>query len=200
VLTTRELARMIRQSGIDINAMEASDYDHIVPEHSGASILTEITGGTTEAVIRTMYELITGNQLTEEYLKIMPLRGEQGIKETTITFKDVRGDWEFLEGKELRFAVINGSINAKTFFNQSVEELSKYDFVEMMVCAGGCIGGGGQPIPVSSTLVKARSGILYSLDEINHQKKAHENHALQNIYREFLKQPGGEKAKEILHV
>jgi len=86
------------------------------------------------------------------------------------------------------------------FFNQSAEEIRKFDFVEMMVCAGGCIGGGGQPIPVSSALVKARSGILYSLDEISHQKKAHENHTLQTIYREFLKQPGTEKAKEILHI
>lgn len=200
VLTTRELARMIRQSGIDITALAASDYDHVIPSHSGASILTELTGGTTEAVIRTMYELITGNELPADFQKIMPVRGEKGIKETVITFKDVRGDWEFLEGKELRFAVINGSINAKTFFSQTAEELSKYDFVEMMVCAGGCIGGGGQPIPVSTELVKARSGILYSLDEISNQKKAHENHAIQNIYREFLKQPGAEKAKEILHV
>lgn len=200
VLTTRELARMIRQSGIDINALATTEYDHVIPVHSGASVLTELTGGTTEALIRTMYELITGNELTEEYLKIMPLRGAKGIKETTVTFKDVRGDWEFLEGKEIRFAVINGSMNAKSFFNQSAEQLSRYDFVEMMVCAGGCIGGGGQPIPVSAELVKARSEILYSLDEISLLKKAHENHALQTIYREFLKQPGTDKAKEVLHV
>jgi NADP-reducing hydrogenase subunit HndD len=200
ILTTRELARMIRQSGIDINSLTGEDYDEAIPVHSGASILTELSGGTTEALIRTLYEVITGNELPAELQKIMPLRGEKGIKETTIRFTEVRGDWQFMEGKEIRFAVINGNINAKTFFNQTAEEIRKFDFVEMMVCAGGCIGGGGQPIPVSSTLVKARSGILYSLEEISHQKKAHENPTLQTIYREFLKQPGVEKAQEILHI
>ena len=91
-------------------------------------------------------------------------------------------------------------MNAKTFFNQTSEQINAFDFVEMMVCAGGCIGGGGQPIPVSCELVKSRSGILYDLDDKSNQKKAHENHSVQDVYREYLKQPGAEKAKEILHV
>ena len=196
-ITTRELARMIRQSGIDIERLHETDYDNLTQIHSGASVLTELSGGTTEALIRTLYELITGNELTPELLKIMPLRGQNGIKETVMKFTDVRADWDFLEGKELRFAVVNGTGNAAKFFGTLPEK--EYHFVEVMACAGGCIGGGGQPIPVSDELVKARSSILYSLDEINGVKKSHDNSALQDIFREFLKQPGSEKAKEILY-
>ncbi|MEI6122002.1 MAG: [Fe-Fe] hydrogenase large subunit C-terminal domain-containing protein [Bacteroidota bacterium] len=198
-ITTRELARMIRQAGIDIQQMTGSDYDILAHYHSGASVLTEISGGTTEAIIRTLYELITGNDLMPELVKTVPLRGQHGIKETVIKFTEVKSDWDFLEGKEIRFAVVNSTANADEFFAKMKEQVQPYHFVEVMACAGGCIGGGGQPIPVSAELVKARSSILYSLDEINGIKKSHENKALQDIFREFLKQPGSEKAKEIVY-
>ncbi len=198
-ITTRELVRMIRQSGIDIQRLDAEDYEPLMSEHSGASILTEVSGGTTEAVIRTLGELITGNELDTKMLKIMPLRSEHGIKETILTFSEVRTGWEFLKNQEIRFAVVNGSRHAMNFFEQLKENKKPYHFAEVMVCQGGCIGGGGQPIPVSAELIKARAAILYSLDEICGLKKAHENARLNNIYREFLTKTNLKENQKILY-
>ncbi len=198
-ITTRELVRMIRQSGINIQRLDASDYEPLMSEHSGASLLTEVSGGTTEAVIRTLTELVTGNELAPEMLRIMSLRGENGIKETSIKFAEVRSGWEFLKDKEIRFAVVNGSGNASGFFEKLQENKNTYHFAEVMICRGGCIGGGGQPIPVSSELIKARASILYSLDEISGLKKAHENAALNNIYRGFLTKAGDKDNQKILY-
>ncbi|HOY32488.1 MAG TPA: [Fe-Fe] hydrogenase large subunit C-terminal domain-containing protein [Bacteroidales bacterium] len=198
-LTTRELVRMIRQSGIDIERLEPDVYDTLMSMHSGASVLTEVSGGTTEAVIRTLSELVTGNELSPEWLKINSLRGENGIKETTIKFTEVRAGWEFLKDKEIRFAVVNGSGNAAKFFNDLKENEHECHFVEVMVCHGGCIGGGGQPIPVSNELIKARSSVLYALDEVASVKKAHENVALNTVYREFLSKAEHQETQKILH-
>ncbi|MBP8042652.1 MAG: iron hydrogenase small subunit, partial [Bacteroidales bacterium] len=198
-ITTRELVRMIRQSGIDIQRLDAEDYEPLMSEHSGASIITEVSGGTTEAVIRTLGELITGNELDTKMLKIMPLRSEHGIKETILTFSEVRTGWEFLKNQEIRFAVVNGSRHAMNFFEQLKENKKPYHFAEVMVCQGGCIGGGGQPIPVSDELIKARAAILYSLDEICGLKKAHENARLNNIYREFLTKTDLKENHKILY-
>ena len=198
-LTTRELVRMIRQSGIDIERLDASDYEPIMAEHSGASLLTEVSGGTTEAVIRTLAELVTGNEISPEMLKIMPLRGENGIKETVVRFPEVKSGWEFLENKEIRFAVVNGTGSAREFFDKIHENKNPVHFVEVMVCHGGCVGGGGQPVPVSSELVKARASILYALDEICGLKKAHENAALNIIYREFLSKADNTENQKILY-
>ncbi len=185
-ITTRELVRMIRQSGIDIERLDAAQYEPLMAEHSGSSIITEVSGGTTEAVIRTLSELVTGEEIAPDMLKIMNLRGEKGIKETSVTFSEVKSGWEFLKDKEIKFAVINGSVNARPFFDALKNNNEGCHFVEVNVCHGGCIGGGGQPIPVSNELVNARSAVLYSLDEISGQKKAHENFSLNVIYREFL--------------
>ncbi|HQI71460.1 MAG TPA: [Fe-Fe] hydrogenase large subunit C-terminal domain-containing protein, partial [Bacteroidales bacterium] len=198
-ITTRELVRMIRQSGIDIQRLDAADYEPLMSEHSGASVLTEVSGGTTEALIRTLSELITGKELDPQMLRIMPLRGENGIKETTVTFSEVRAGWEFLKDKDIRFAVVNGSKYAGTIFGQLKENKKPYHFLEVMICQGGCIGGGGQPIPVSSDLIKARAAILYSLDEISSLKKAHENAWLNNIYREFLTKADLKENQKILY-
>jgi len=196
-ITTRELARMIRQSGIDIERLEAAEYEPLMSTHSGASVLTEVSGGTTEAVIRTLTELVTGNELDPDMLKNMALRGENGIKETVIKFSEVKYGWEFLKDKEIRFAVVNGSGHAAAFFKRINDGKNPYHFVEVMVCHGGCIGGGGQPIPVSFELIKARASILYSLDEISMVKKAHENDYLNSIYREFLSKAENKEALRI---
>ena len=190
-ITTRELARMIRQSGIDVASLKAADYEESFSLHSGASLLTESSGGTTEAVIRTLYELLTGASLPEKYRQLTALRGNQNLKQISITFEDVKTDWEFLEGKEIQFAVVNGSNNFTDFFHNE-NKVSSFHFVEMTVCKGGCMGGGGQPLPVSSDVVDARNNILFSLDETSVFSKAHENPELQAIYREFLKYPGSE--------
>jgi iron only hydrogenase large subunit-like protein/ferredoxin len=193
-LTTRELARMIRQSGIDVGSLKVAEYEESFSLHSGASLLTETSGGVTEAVIRTLYELLTGTSLPEKYKQLTALRGNQSTKQISIRFEDVKTDWEFLEGKEIHFAVVNGSNHFVDFFRDE-NDVSSFHFVEMMVCKGGCMGGGGQPLPVSSDVVDARNNILFSLDETAVFSKAHENPELQAIYREFLKYPGSDFLK-----
>lgn len=197
LLTTRELSRMFRQAGIDIGKMTGLPYNEIIGRHSGASILTEVSGGIAEGLIRTLFELVTGDELPDEWNRIMTVRGEKGIKEFILQCKDVKGDWKFLENREIKFAVINGNHAAADFFSQSANQLMKYDFIEVMVCKGGCVGGGSQPIPFNAKMIKQLSSVLFELDDNSVIKKSHQNMALHDLYRQLLKHPGSDMSKKM---
>ena len=190
-LTTRELARMIKQAGIDFASLPDEEFDTPFGEASGAGVIFGTTGGVMEAAIRTVYEVLEKKPL--ENLNIEPVRGLDGVKEATLT----------IAGKEVKVAVVHGTANARIILDK-VKNGEHYDFIEIMACPGGCINGGGQPIVDSYTKatvdVKAlRASALYSEDERATIRKSHENPAIQELYKEFLGEPCGHKSHELLH-
>ena len=190
-LTTRELARMIKQAGIDFASLPDEEFDTPFGEASGAGVIFGTTGGVMEAAIRTVYEVLEKKPL--ENLNIEPVRGLEGVKEATLT----------IAGKEVKVAVVHGTANARIILDK-VKNGEHYDFIEIMACPGGCINGGGQPIVDSYTKatvdVKAlRASALYSEDERSTIRKSHENPAIQELYKEFLGEPCGHKSHELLH-
>jgi len=153
-LTTRELGRMIRQAGIDFGKLEDEKFDSMMGDSSGAAVLFGATGGVMEAALRTVYEIVTGRPVPFKNLNIMAARGLEKIKETSILLKGCKPEWDFLEGVELRVAVAHGLKNARTIMEQIKRNESPYHFIEIMACPGGCIGGGGQPIPTNDAIRK----------------------------------------------
>ena len=199
VLTTRELAVMIKQAGIDFRSLEPVHYDSIMGESTGAAVIFGATGGVMEAALRTAYEIVTGREVPFTNLNIMPVRGMDGVKEATIKIEGCTDDWKFLEGAELKIAIAHGLVNANKIMKQVREGKSPYHFVEIMACPGGCIGGGGQPIPTSMEIRKKRMKAIYSEDEHMVLRKSHENPDVIAIYKEFLGKPNGHKSHELLH-
>ena len=199
VLTTRELAVMIKQAGIDFRALEPSKYDSIMGESTGAAVIFGATGGVMEAALRTAYEIVTGKEVPFKNLNITPARGMDGVKEATIKIEGCTSDWKFLEGAELKVAIAHGLVNANKIMKLVREGKSPYHFVEIMACPGGCIGGGGQPIPTSMEIRKNRMKAIYSEDEHMVLRKSHENPDVIAIYKEFLGKPNSHKSHELLH-
>jgi NADP-reducing hydrogenase subunit HndD len=199
VLTTRELAVMIKQAGIDFKSLEASNYDSIMGDSTGAAVIFGATGGVMEAALRTAYEIVTGKEVPFKNLNITPARGMDGMKEATIKIEGCTSDWKFLEGVELKVAIAHGLVNANKIMRLVREGKSPYHFVEIMACPGGCIGGGGQPIPTSMEIRKNRMKAIYSEDEHMILRKSHENPDVIAIYKEFLGKPNGHKSHELLH-
>ena len=199
VLTTRELAVMIKQAGIDFRNLESVHYDSIMGESTGAAVIFGATGGVMEAALRTAYEIVTGREVPFKNLNIMPVRGMDGVKEATIKIEGCTADWKFLEGAELKVAIAHGLVNANKIMKQVKEGKSSYHFVEIMACPGGCIGGGGQPIPTSMEIRKNRMKAIYSEDEHMVLRKSHENPDVIAIYKEFLEKPNSHKSHELLH-
>ncbi len=198
-LTTREIGHMIKQAGINFLDLEESDFDSLMGESTGAGVIFGATGGVMEAALRTAYEIVTGREVPFENLRIMPVRGDEGIKEATIKIEGCLPEWSFLEGVELKVAVAHGLINARTIMDQVVKGESPYHFIEIMACPGGCIGGGGQPIPTNAEIRKKRTEAIYAEDEGKVLRKSHENPEIKQIYKEFLKEPLGHKSHELLH-
>ena len=192
VITTRELARMIKEAGIDFNMLPESDFDPLMGESTGAGVIFGATGGVMEAALRTAYETITGETL--EDVNFTQVRGVKGIKEAAIQIGD----------KTVNVAVVSGTGNASRLFEQIRKGEKEYVFIEIMACPGGCVNGGGQPI-VSSTVKMAcdiraeRAKALYGEDEGKPIRKSHENPEIKQIYQDFLKQPGSHLAHELLH-
>jgi NADP-reducing hydrogenase subunit HndD len=147
VLTTRELAVMIKQAGIDFRNIEEAGYDSIMGDSTGAAVIFGATGGVMEAALRTAYEIVTGREVPFGNLNITPVRGMDGVKEATIKIEGCVDAWKFLEGAELKVAIAHGLVNANKIMKMTREGKAPYHFVEIMACPGGCIGGGGQPIP-----------------------------------------------------
>ncbi|MBP5237948.1 MAG: [Clostridia bacterium] len=191
VITTRELARMIRTAGIDFNHLPDEDFDDLMGESTGAAVIFGATGGVMEAALRTVYEVVTGKEL--EKVDFKAVRGTKGIKEATID----------VGGKKVRVAVANGTGNASKLL-EKVKAGAKYDFIEVMGCPGGCVTGGGQPIINSKDLCyidpkKLRAKALYSEDQRKNLRKSHQNPELIKLYKDYLGKPNGHKAHELLH-
>ncbi len=192
VLTTREFARMIKQANIDFVNLPDEDFDNLLGESSGAGVIFGATGGVMEAAIRTVADILTGEDLQE--IEYTDVRGIKGIKEATVT----------VAGKELHVAVASGTGNAEKLLNAIKSGEKHYDFIEIMACPGGCVNGGGQPIvptEVRSVLdprVERAKG-LYGEDTDKPIRKSHKNSEINKLYDEYLEKPGSHKAHELLH-
>ena len=199
VLTTRELAILIKQAGLDFNKLEPAKYDRLMGESSGAAVIFGATGGVMEAALRTAYEIVTGREVPFENLNITPVRGNDGIREATIKIENPVDEWAFLDGVELKCAIAHGLINAKTVMESVRTGTADYHFIEFMACPGGCLGGGGQPIPTNPEIRQKRAEAIYAEDEDLPIRKSHENPEIKKLYKDFLKEPLGEVSHHLLH-
>lgn len=199
VLTTRELAVMIKQAGLDFEHLEESKYDSIMGESTGAAVIFGATGGVMEAALRTAYEVVTGREVPFNGLNITPVRGMDGVKEAAIKIEKVKPEWSFLEGAELKTVVAHGLTNAKKVMDAVRDGKANYHFIEIMACPGGCLGGGGQPIPTNAEIRAKRAEAIYAEDAGKPIRKSHENPEIVKIYQDFLKEPLGHKSHELLH-
>ena len=192
VITTRELARMIKQANIDFKTIEDSEFDDPMGEATGAGAIFGTTGGVMEAALRTAYETITGKEIPR--LEFEEVRGKQGIKKAIVKIGET----------EVKLAVAHGLANAQSILEEIKSGKADYQFVEIMACPGGCVMGGGQPI-VSSKIrneidVRAtRAEALYTIDEKSTLRKSHENPAIKKLYEEYLEKPGSYRAHKLLH-
>jgi len=198
-LTTRELAVMIKQAGIDLKELPEEKFDSLMGQSSGAADIFGATGGVMEAALRTVYEVVTGREVPFDKLNITPVRGLEGVKEAVIKFENCKPEFSFLEGVEAPIAVAHGLINARKIMDQIKAGKSPYLFVEVMACPGGCIGGGGQPIPTNDEIRKKRMAAIYREDGGKPVRKSHENPEITQIYKDFLKEPLGHKSHKYLH-
>jgi NADP-reducing hydrogenase subunit HndD len=199
VLTTRELAVMIKQAGLDFRNLDVSKYDSIMGSSTGAAVIFGATGGVMEAAIRTAYEIVTGRDVPFGNLNIIPVRGMDGVKEASLKIEGCLPDWKFLEGAELKVAIAHGLVNANKIMKDVRDGKATYHFIEIMACPGGCIGGGGQPIPTSLEIRKNRMKAIYSEDELMVLRKSHQNPEVIEVYKDFLEKPNSHKAHELLH-
>jgi NADH-quinone oxidoreductase subunit G/[NiFe] hydrogenase diaphorase moiety small subunit len=200
-LTTREMAQMIKEAGIYLPEMPKSHFDEPFGDASGAGLIFGATGGVMEAALRTVYELVTDRPVPFDNLDITPCRGFQGIKQASVKLEQCYENYRFLEGVELKFIVAHGTANAgKVMEMLQRGELDDTHFVEIMACPGGCLGGGGQPIPTSSEIRMKRAEAIYNEDASLPVRKSHENPHVNYIYENFLTDgPCGELSHRLLH-
>ncbi|MDD2425257.1 MAG: NADH-dependent [FeFe] hydrogenase, group A6 [Bacteroidales bacterium] len=199
VLTTRELAIMIKQAGIDFLKLDDMHYDRLMGESTGAGVIFGATGGVMEAALRTAYELVTGREVPFENLNITPVRGMEGIKEASVKIEKPLKEWSFLDGVELKCAIAHGLVNAKKVMDSVKKGESHYHFIEFMACPGGCLGGGGQPIPTNPEIRKRRAEAIYAEDAGMPLRKSHLNPEVIKIYNDFLEKPLSDKSHHLLH-
>lgn len=213
-LTTRELGAMIKEAGIWLPDMPKSDFDDPFGTATGSGVIFGATGGVMEAALRTVIELVTGKKVENfyEHADILPVRGFDGVKYAEVRIdevgpvpellKDLVPSWDFLKGATLKVGVAHGTANAKRVMEdiKAGGIFSQCHFIEFMGCPGGCIGGGGQPIPTSPAIRAARAKAIYSEDAAYEVRKSHENPAIVKIYTEFLKDgPCSHLSHELLH-
>lgn len=199
VLTTRELGKLIRRSGIDFKALPDEEFDQdLLGDYSGAGVIFGVTGGVMEAALRTAYFVLTGKE--HELIKFEAVRGLEGIREASID----------INGQTVNVAIANGMKNAKVLMDEVRAGTSKYTFIEIMGCPGGCIAGGGQPyvkpcflpdedIDILDTYKEKRAAALYSEDERQEVRQSHNNKQIIQLYDEYLGKPNSHKAHELLH-
>ena len=199
VLTTRELGRMIKQAGIDFTKLPDEKMDAPLGISTGAADIFANTGGVMEAALRTAWEIVTGKPLPFDNLHVKPIAGLDGVKEASAKVTGALPDWKFLEGATLKVAVAHGLGNARKVIERIRNKQADYHFIEIMTCPGGCIGGGGQPRLTNNDVRKARIAAIYEEDEHRPLRKSHENPAVQQLYKEFLGKPLGEKSHHLLH-
>ncbi len=199
VLTTRELAILIKQAGLDFEKLESAKFDRLMGDSTGAGVIFGATGGVMEAALRTAYELVTGRDVPFENLNILPVRGLDGVREASIKIEEPLEEWSFLDGVELKCAVAHGLVNAKKVMDAVKAGKADFHFIEIMACPGGCLGGGGQPIPTNPEIRNKRAEAIYAEDAELAIRKSHENPEVQKLYKDFLIQPLGELSHQLLH-
>jgi len=192
VLTTREIARMMREAGLDLKEMPDELPDDIMGEYTGAGTIFGVTGGVMEAALRSAYHLATGREL--ENLDITPVRGMKGVKEAEID----------MEGTKIKVAVAHSCGKARELLNKVTDQLEKegkceYQFIEVMACPGGCVGGGGQSWGSNMAKRARRGQSLYAEDKSLPYRRSHENPSVKAVYEKFLEKPNSEKAHNLLH-
>lgn len=186
-LTTRELASMFKRVGIQFSSLPNEEFDNPLGMSTGAAVIFGATGGVMEAALRTAYEVLTKETLPS--VDFTDVRGMEGIKEATVA----------IDGTELRVAVAHTLGNARLLMEQIAKGESPYAFIEVMACPGGCLGGGGQPIPTNEAIRKKRAESIYLEDRNFAVRKSHENTEIQALYTNFLIKPLGEKSHHLLH-
>jgi len=199
VLTTRELAKMIKEAGIDFRSLPDEPMDAPLGLSSGAADIFANTGGVMEAALRTAYEIVTGRPLPADNLHVKAIAGLEGIKEATLTVTGAKKEWSFLEGVELKVAVAHGLSNARRLLEHIQANGATYHFVEVMTCPGGCVGGGGQPRFTDDAVRLKRIAGIYAEDEGKALRKSHENPSVMELYAEYLGRPLSEKSHHLLH-
>ena len=199
VLTTRELANMIKEMGIDFCALPDEEFDNPLGMSTGAADIFGITGGVMEAALRTVYEVVTGRELPFDGLHVTPIVGLDQVKEAAITIEDPVEAYRFLDGVTVRVAVTSGLKGAGKLMEQVSAGTSPYHFIEVMGCPGGCIMGGGQPRSSDPDVRTKRLSGLYSEDEAKTLRKSHENPFITALYKEYLEHPNSHKSHELLH-
>ena len=192
VITTRELAHMIKQAGIDFANLPDEDFDPVLGESTGAGVIFGATGGVMEAALRTVYEKVTGETLKS--VDFEAVRGIEGVKEATIKVGDL----------DVKVAVAHGTANAAKLLDSIRSGEKTYHFIEIMGCPGGCVTGGGQPIVDAQTRMECdpkalRAAALYREDANKPQRKSHENPSIMALYKDYLGEPNSHKAHELLH-
>lgn len=193
VLTTRELARLIKKYGINFNNLPNEQFDDPIGYGTTAGLIFGATGGVMEAALRTVYEIVTGKTL--EKLDFEAVRGVEGIKEATVD----------LAGKTIKVAAVNTLSKAREVMEKIKNGECDYTFIEVMACPGGCVNGGGQPIVSSELLNKGvdpralRAAAIYKMDKDSPIRKSHENPVVKKLYAEYFEKPGSHIAHEVLH-
>lgn len=192
VVTTRELAKWLAEKGIDFSALADAEYDKILGRGSGAGVIFGNTGGVMEAAVRTAYHMITNEAPPENLYHLQPVRGMEDVKEATLT----------IGGVDIRVAILHGTANAVRFFKKMKKGEAAYDFIEVMTCRGGCIGGGGQPrteVPMTDEIREQRIAGLYKEDDHSTIRLSHENPEIKTAYESFFDKPLSERAEKLLH-
>ncbi|MTI49806.1 MAG: 4Fe-4S dicluster domain-containing protein [Firmicutes bacterium] len=192
VVTTRELARMIKEARMDFVNLPDEDFDEVLGESTGAGVIFGATGGVMEAALRTVAEVVTGEEL--ERIEFDQVRGTQGIKEAEIELGDTT----------VKIAVVHGTGNARKLLDQIKAGEKEYHFIEVMGCPGGCVTGGGQPhvsdkVRMTTNVMAERAKALYDEDTAKTIRKSHENPMIKKIYEEYLGEPNGHKSHDLLH-
>jgi len=213
-LTTRELGQMISEAGIDLPNMPKSDFDDPFGSATGSGVVFGATGGVMEAAIRTVVEIVCGVKVEDlfEHAEVIPVRGFEGVRYAELPIKAVGPvpeifqhlvpNWDWLKGATLKVGVCHGTANAKKVLEdiKAGGKFSECHFIEFMACPGGCLGGGGQPIPTSPEIRAARAKAIYAEDRAYSVRKSHENEAMLKLYSEFLTDgPCGHKSHKLLH-
>lgn len=188
VVTTREIALMMKEAGIDFPNLEDAEFDRLLGESTGAGVIFGTTGGVIEAATRTAYEWLTGETLEE--VEFTQLRGLKGIREATVSIGDM----------DLKIGIAHGLGNARKLLEDIRDGKSHYHAIEIMACPGGCIGGGGQPYHHGDfSIIKKRQEAIYEEDRRMTRRKSHENPEIIALYDEFLGKPYGKMAHDLLH-
>ena len=187
VLTTRELSRMFRETGVDFSHLPVEEFDNPLGTSTGAAVIFGATGGVMEAALRTAYEVYTGKTLSD--INFRAVRGMEGIREAEVD----------LDGTKIKVAVAHTLKNARILLEQIEKGESPYAFIEVMTCPGGCLGGGGQPIPTNAEVRKFRADSIYYEDAHKGLRKSHENPEIIYLYEHFLKEPLGHLSHHLLH-